>query len=166
MKYRYAVCLFLAAFIMQTTVLNIIGVFGVTPNLLLCLVVIFSFLYDEYNHGIILGVAFGLLYDICFSEYVGIAAMAFLIISLGIMLVNIVMNKEVVFSVIIVSVAATVLYTLIYWSLMAMMGSGYNFLYVAKYLPLYILYNVVVVIVLYYLMVKKVIKYHYDRYYK
>ena len=166
MKYRYAGCLFFAAFILQNTFLNVISVFGATPNLLLCLVVIFSFLYDENNYGIVLGVGFGLLYDICFSEYVGIAAVAYLIISLAIMLVNIALNKEVVFSVIIVSVAATAMYALIYWCIMAMLGSNYSFAYAIRYLPLYILYNAAVVTILYYLMIKKVIRHHHDRYYK
>lgn len=166
MKYRYAICMFMAAFVIQTTLMNIVGVFGVTPNLLLCLVVIFSFLFDENNYGLVLGVVFGLLYDICFSEYTGIAALAFFVISLSIMLVNIIMNKEAVISVIIVSSAATVLYTLMYWSLMAMLGSSYSFTYMIKNLPFYILYNTAVVIILYYSMIKKVIRYHYDRYFK
>ncbi|MCL1982114.1 MAG: rod shape-determining protein MreD [Clostridiales bacterium] len=166
MKYRYAACMFLAAFILQTTLTNVISVFGATPNLLLCLVVIFSFLYDENSYGVVLGVAFGLMYDICFSEYVGIASMAFLVISLAIMLVNIVMNKESALSVIIVAVASTVLYSLIYWCIMAMLGSSYSFLYAMRGLPLYVLYNTAIVIVLYYAMIKKVIRHHYDRYYK
>ena len=166
MKYRYATCLFLAAFVVQTTLVNVIGVFEATPNLLLCLVIILSFLYDENNCGLVLGVVFGLLYDICFSEYVGIAALAFLIISLSVMLVNIVMNKEAIFSVIIIAVAATVIYSLFYWCVTAMLGSGYYFVYMLKFLPMYILYNTVVVILLYLLMIKRVIRFHYDRYYK
>jgi len=166
MKYRYVICLFSAALIIQTTLMNVAGIFGTTPNLLLCLVVIFSFLYDENNYGIVMGVIFGLIYDICFSEYVGIAALAFIIISLGIMLVNIVMNKESVLAIIIVSVAATVIYAMIYWGIMAMAGSSYSFYYMIKFVPLYILYNAVIVIALYFLLIKKVIRHHYDRYYR
>ena len=166
MKYRYAICLFSVAFIIQTTLMNVISVYGATPNLLLCLVVIFSFLYDDSNCGLVLGVIFGLFYDICFSEYVGIAALAYLVISLGIMLVNIVMNREAVISVMIVSVAATIVYVLIYWSIMAMLGSNYGFYYMIKFLPLYIIYNTVIVTVLYVLMIKRVTRHHYDRYYK
>ena len=166
MKYRYAVCLFSVAFIIQTTLMNVISIYGVTPNLLLCLVVVFSFLYDENNCGLVLGVIFGLFYDVCFSEYVGIAALAFLVISLGIMLVNIVMNKEAIISVVIVSAAATIAYALIYWSIMALLGSNYSFYYMIKFLPLYVLYNTAVVTALYLLMIKRVIRHHYDRYYK
>ena len=166
MKYRYAICLFTIAFIIQTTLMNVVGILGATPNLLLCLVVIFSVLYDDNYYGLILGVAFGLLYDICFSQYIGIAALAFFIISLSIMLVNIVVNKEAVVSVILVSIGATVVYTLLYWSVMAMLGSSYSFLYMIRNLPVYIIYNTAIVIILYYSMIKKVIRHHYDRYFR
>jgi len=166
MKYRYAACMFSVVFVIQTTLVNVISVYGATPNLLLCLVVVLSFLYDENNCGLVMGVVFGLLYDICFAEYTGIAALAFLIISLGIMLVNIVMNKEALLSVIIVSAAATVVYALIYWSIMAMLGSGYSFYYMMKFIPLYTLYNAVVVTALYMAMIRRVIKHHSDRYYR
>jgi hypothetical protein len=82
------------------------------------------------------------------------------------MLVNIVLSREAVFSVIIVSCLSTVIYNFLYWCIMAMLGSNYSFTYMIKYLPLYLLYNTVVVVVLYFLMVNKVIRYHYDRYYK
>ena len=166
MKYRYAICLFSVALIIQTTLMNIFSIYGITPNLLLCLVVIFSFLYNDNIYGLVLGVIYGLLYDICFSEYVGIAALAFLIISLGIMLFSIVMNKEALISVIIVAAASTVAYMLIYWSIMAMLGSSYSFLYMARFLPVSVLYNVAVVAAIYMLMINRVIKHHYDRYYR
>jgi hypothetical protein len=82
------------------------------------------------------------------------------------MLVNVIMNKEAVLSVIIIAASSTVMYTFIYWGIMAMLGSNYTLLYMIKFLPLYILYNTVIVIMLYYLMIKKVIRYHNDRYYK
>ena len=166
MKYKYAACLFFVAFITQTTLMNAFSVFGVTPNLLLCLVVVFSFLYDDSNYGLVLGVIFGLLYDICFSQYVGIAALAFFLISLGIMLFTGAMGKEAVFSVIIISVPSTVFYTLLYWAILALMGSNHSFLFMIQFLPYYVVYNTVVVVIMYFLMIKKVIRHHNDRYYK
>ena len=138
MKYKYAICLFSVALIIQTTLMNIVSVFGATPNLLLCLVIMMSFLYDYNNSGLVLGVAFGLLYDICFSEYVGITALGFFVVSLFVMLINIALNKESVFSVVIVAAASTVIYTLMYWSIMAMLGSSYKFLYMIQFLPAYV----------------------------
>ena len=166
MKYRYVTCLFFAAFILQTTLMNAINIAGVTPNLLLCLVVIFSFLYDENYYGIVYGVVFGLLYDICFAQYTGITALIFLGLSIAIILASIIMNKELILSVVIVSAGATTAHTLAYWAITAMLGSNYSFIYVIQFLPLYILYNMAVVIILYYAMIKKVIRHHNDRYYR
>jgi len=166
MKYKYAIGLFFGAFILQTSLMNAFSVFGATPNLLLCLVVIFSFLYDENHYGMVLGVAFGLLYDICFMQYTGITALSFFVISLAIMLGNVVMSKEAVFSVIMITVAATVIHALIHCGIMVMMGSNYSFLYMIDFVPMYVLYNTVVVIILYFSMIKKVIRHHQDRYYK
>jgi rod shape-determining protein MreD len=143
-----------------------ISIAGVTPNLLLCLVVIFSFLYDDKNYGIVLGVIFGLLYDIAFTGHVGVSALLFLIISLSILFASVIINKEVVFSVIIVAVLSTTAYVFMYWGIMALMGSNFSFLFMLRFLPIHILYNVIVVLILYFLMIRKVIRYYQDRYYR
>jgi len=166
MRYVYATSIFLVAYLLQTTLMNVFRVFDVTPNLLLCLVVVFSYLYDDTNIGLILGVVFGLLYDISFSQYVGIAALAFFIISLTTMLVSAVMTKEAVFSIVILGASATVVYTLIYWLVMAMLGSNYNFLFVLGFLPYYVVYNTIVVVIMYYAMIKRVMKRNIDKEFK
>ncbi|MEL7658797.1 MAG: rod shape-determining protein MreD, partial [Bacillota bacterium] len=71
MKYRYSFLLFFIGFILQSTIMNHIRIFQMSPNLVLCLVVIFSFLYEGY-HGIVFGILFGLISDICFAEIIGI----------------------------------------------------------------------------------------------
>ena len=47
MRYWKAGLIFLIAFLIQPSLLNMINIGGYTPNLLLCLVVIFSFIYEE-----------------------------------------------------------------------------------------------------------------------
>ena len=47
MKYWKAGIIFLIAFLIQPSLLNMINIAGYTPNLLLCLVVIFSFIYED-----------------------------------------------------------------------------------------------------------------------
>ena len=81
MKFRYSFLTFLIAFILQTTVMNHFGIFQMSPNLILCLVVIYSFLYQGFN-GIINGILFGLLLDVCFAEIIGVAALSNFIVAL------------------------------------------------------------------------------------
>lgn len=47
MRYWKAGIFFLIAFFTQNSLLNMVNIGGYTPNLLLCLVVIFSFLYEK-----------------------------------------------------------------------------------------------------------------------
>ena len=68
MKYWKAGIFFLIAFFIQTSLLNLISVGSYTPNLLLCLVVIFSFLYEKDMYGLVYGAVFGLIYDACYRH--------------------------------------------------------------------------------------------------
>ena len=165
MKYKYASCLFLAAFLLQTTLLNVVGLFGVTPNLLLCLVVSFSFLYDEGYQGLVLGTLFGLIYDICCLPYVGVSALGYMVVAMAVMLINIALNKELVVSILLIAVASTWLYQSLLWGMMALLGSPYGYVYMLRHLPLQVLYNVAVTLILYYALIRKVIRYHKDKYY-
>ena len=71
MKYWKAGIFFLIAFFTQNSLLNMVNIGGYTPNLLLCLVVIFSFLYEKDMYGLVYGAVFGLIYDACYSYVIG-----------------------------------------------------------------------------------------------
>ena len=53
MNYLKAGATFLVAFLMQGSLLNLFSIGGYTPNLLLGLVVILSFLYEKELYGIL-----------------------------------------------------------------------------------------------------------------
>ncbi|QHI73323.1 rod shape-determining protein MreD [Aminipila terrae] len=163
MKMRFAVIIFFVAFLLQGTVLNLFAINGATPNLILCLVVVFSFLYEDFN-GLILGVVFGLLTDSCMAQYVGVAAFSYLIVCLIVINMRETINKENIASIIIVSVGSTLIYNFIYYLINAGFGSIYSLTYWLKLQPIYILYNSAIVFLLYLIFIKKVIKYRNDRY--
>ena len=60
---------FLICFIFQSTLLRNFSVFGVAPNLILVLLIVFSFYFENYI-GLILGVAFGMMQDRNISTYI------------------------------------------------------------------------------------------------
>ncbi|MBN7772771.1 rod shape-determining protein MreD [Clostridium aminobutyricum] len=164
MKIRYAVLLFLLAFLFQGTLLNLFAIKGATPNLILCLVSIFSFLYED-NKGIVMGVVFGLLSDLCMGQYLGIAAMGYLIIGLTVSFMREMINKENIASIIIVTICSTIGYNLIYYVISVFFfGSIYSFIYWMKIQPLYIIENIIVVLILYINLMKTIVKYRNDRY--
>lgn len=163
MKLRFAIIIFAVAFFIQGTILNLFSIYGTTPNLLLCLVVISSFLYED-NKGLIMGVVFGLLSDLCMGQYIGIAAFSYLIVGLIVSALREIINKENIASILIVSVGATLIFNFIYFGIRSCFGSAYSFMYWLKLQPLYIVYNLIVVFILYLIFIKRVVKYRNDRY--
>ncbi|WP_419824256.1 rod shape-determining protein MreD [Anoxybacterium hadale] len=162
MKYRYSFLLFFIAFLLQTTVLNHFGIFGMSPNLILCLVVIFSFLFEGY-HGIIYGLLFGLFVDICFAQIIGIASIGLFSIALICSELKRYLYKESVVSIVIVSLVSTTVYGLMYWGIYRMLGNGFDFLYVAEKEAILLGYHAVVTLIIYH-FVSKSFKHRSDRY--
>lgn len=163
MKYRYSFLLFLAAFILQTTVMNNFKIFQISPNLILCLVVIFSFLYEGY-HGMIFGIVFGFISDICFAEIIGIAAMCNFTVALICVEFKRYLYKESMVSVSIVSAVGTAVYALLYWSINRMLGNGADFLFVMKKEAVLLIYHIIITLAIYQAVSRSVIKHRGDRY--
>lgn len=163
MKLRYMYLIFALAFLIQSTLLNQLSLFGVTPNLILCLVMLLSFWFGGY--GVMgAGIVFGLLQDLCFGDLIGIAAIGYFLISLGIMLTKHLLYRDNVLSIFFMTLVSTASYELIYWLLRTVMDGTAHILYMLSILPLLIIYNCVVTIGAYYIFGRKLLKYPEDRY--
>lgn len=163
MKLRYIFLLFFAAFLLQSTLLNHLSLFGVTPNLILCLVVLLSFWLTGYG-TMAAGIVFGLLQDLCFGELIGGAAICYFLISLCIWLTRHLLYRDNVLSVFFLTLLCTAAYQVLYWALYAVMGGTARFLYAMSILPLLIICNCVVNIAVYFLFRRKLVRYPSDRY--
>lgn len=163
MKYRYSFLLFLLAFVLQSTLLYHFRIFQMSPNLVLCLVVIFSFLYDGY-HGIIFGLFFGFISDICFSPIIGVASMSYFAVSLICIGFKRYLYKDSMISVTIVSLIGTASYALIFWSVYQMLGYSTEFTYVMKKEAVLLIYHVVITLIIYQIVSRSIIKHRRDRY--
>ena len=166
MRYWKAGVIFLIAFLIQPSFLNLINIAGYTPNLLLCLTVIFTFLYDGEYYGPVFGTVLGLAYDICYSYVIGPTAITLLIVSALVLLLRSFANVENIISMWVVSVLAFLSYYLINWGLFKIAGSPAGLLYVLSYSIWVICYSMVVITVMYLFMIKKTERYHKDRYFK
>ena len=163
MKYRYSFLIFFAAFILQTTVMNHFRIFGMSPNLILCLVVVFSFLYEGY-HGIFFGLLFGFVSDVFSAEIIGIAAMCNFAVALICSELKRYLYKDSRISVTIVSLIGTALYALLYWSVSRMLGSSAGFLFVMEKEAVLLIYHIVIVLAIYQVVSRSVIRHRSDRY--
>jgi len=165
MKIRVAALVFTAAFLLQGTLLNIVDFWGATPNLILCLVIALTFLYEN-EHAIYLGVAFGLLGDICFSDMAGISSLGYLAVGFIIVKHRNSLNKEALVSPIILGIAGTFLFNSISWATRLLLGNPFDFLQFLKLQPLYMALNVMVMVLLYFALINHVVKHRSDRYYR
>lgn len=165
MKYRYAIIALAVAFLLQGSVLNLIAVFGITPNLILCLVTGFAFLYESSYFTGACAIVAGLLMDVCYMPYVGITAMSYFLVCLGVICLRMLLNKESIVVMMLVMAASTVTFGLFVWALSLIMGTEIPFLAVLERLPLQILLNIAVIALFFTAVSGRVIRYKNDRYY-
>ncbi|MDD4564554.1 MAG: rod shape-determining protein MreD [Eubacteriales bacterium] len=162
-KYIYSFLMFLIAFILQTTIMNQFSIFQMSPNLILCLVVIYSFLYSGY-HGVIYGILFGLFVDICYATIIGVSALSNFAVYLICIEMKRYLNKDSMVSVMIASSAGTAVYALLYWSVYNILGYNYTFLYMLEKEAVLIIYHLIITLVIYQVVSRRIIKHRGDRY--
>lgn len=166
MKYWKAGIFFLIAFLIQNSLLNMINIGGYTPNLLLCLVVIFSFLYEKDMYGLIYGAVFGLLYDVCYGYVIGPTPITLVIVAVAVLVLREYANIENIVSMWAVSIFSFVAYYLINWGLYRIAGIPLGLSYAFSNAVWVILYSLAVITLIYMVMIKRVVKHHNDRYFK
>ena len=165
MKYRYAGLIFAAAFLLQTTAFGMLPVLGVSANLLLCCCVVISFACTENNAGIVISTAAGLLYDVCFSQYMGVTALVLVLIAAGCIAVRtFLLNSENFMSMLVVSLGAVTVYYHLFWLMHRLAGSNCSYLYMLEKLPVYIILNTVIIMIMYAIIIRKVVSHRSDRY--
>lgn len=165
MRYLKAGAAFLVAFLMQASLLNIFSILGHTPNLLLMLVVILSYLYEKELYGVVYGALFGLLYDMCYSDVIGPTPIALILTAACVVLMRYYANVENTVSTAVVSILAFIIYYAISWGLYGFVGYPIGFGYVLIHSLITIVYTLIITLVVYKLLIKNVVKHHKDRYF-
>lgn len=163
MKFRYVFLAFSAVFLIQSTLLNQLSLFGVTPNLLLCLLLLLAF-WNEGYEPMACGIIFGLFQDLCFGELIGIAAICYFLIFLGIWMTKHLLYRDNMLSVFFITLASTSAYEFLYWFIHMSMGGTAKILYMLSILPLLIIYNCIVTVGAYLIFGRRLIKHPRDRY--
>lgn len=165
MSYLKAGAAFLVAFLMQGSILNLVSVAGHTPNLLLCLVVMTSFLYEKEMYGLLYGALFGVIYDICYSYVIGPTAITLVLVAITVLALRYYANVENAISMLVVSMIAFIIYYVVNWGLYFIAGNPMGIGYVFASSIGTIIYSLFVNFIIYKAMIKNVIKHHKDRYF-
>ena len=166
MKSWKAGIFFLIAFFIQCSFLNVISIAGYTPNLLLCLVIVFSFLYEEQIYGLLYGAMFGVFYDICFADVVGPTPIALVLVALVIFVLREYANIENIVNMWVTSLLSIFFYYALNWGLQHLVGNPIGLLYVLKTLPWITLYALSLMTVLYLILLRKMTRHRKDRYFR
>ena len=166
MKSWKAGIFFLIAFFIQCSFLNVISIAGYTPNLLLCLVIVFSFLYEEQIYCLLYGVLFGVFYDICFADVVGPTPIALVLVALVIFVLREYANIENIVNMWVTSLLSILFYYALNWGLQHLAGNPIGLLYVLKTLPWITLYALSLMTVLYLILLRKMTRHRKDRYFR
>ena len=165
MRYLKTGAAFLVAFLMQGSLLNMISISGHTPNLLLGLVVVFSFLYEKEIYGIMYGALFGVLYDMCYSYVIGPTPIALILVAMCVILMRYYANVENAVSMSVVSIIAFILYYIINWGLYSLAGTPLGLGYALSNSIVPIIYTLAFVFIVYKVLIRSVVKHHRDRYF-
>jgi rod shape-determining protein MreD len=165
MKTRYAFLIFLAAFMAQATLLRYIAINDVSPNILLCLVIVFAFLYDE-PLGAVFGVAFGILWDVEFGLYAGVSAVSQLSAALAASRIKRYLNHELLLPALASGVAGVVLNEAVYWGIYKLAGAPRSIAGILRRQPILIAYNLLFVMIFHLILRRGVIKHRKDQDFK
>lgn len=146
-NYIKTIIAFTVAFIIQTTMLWHISFDGYSPNILLAMVVVFSFMFKE-NYGLVMGIAFGFLLDFSTGIYWGVSSICFILIFLLAALLSRVFNHEHIIIDTLISIPATLIYSFVYWGIYKLAGDPVTVDIVLESLPVLIVSNLIMVFVI------------------
>lgn len=166
MKYWKSALIFLAAFLMQTNILNFIAIKSYTPNTLLISVIIFSYFFRNEYHGLMYGTIFGALYDMSFSQVIGPTALSLALVAILIYFFSISMNDESYLNISIISIISIVIFYISRWGLLRLAGNPRGVVTAFYEVAFSCIYTFIVVIIIFTVILRKRHKNIKSRYYR
>ena len=164
MRYLRIGGVFLIAFLIQPSLLNVISIHGYTPNLILCMTILYTYLYEEVIYGVVFGALFGVLYDMMYSNVIGPMPISLVLVATGIVVIREFTNIENIVNMWVVSVVSMLAYYFINWGLHHLAGNPVGFAVIFQQIPWIALYSLVIITVMYKIIIRRVIRHHRDRY--
>jgi rod shape-determining protein MreD len=164
MRWYLAVPVFFAAFIIQTVLFPWFELWGYSPNLLLCMTCVFSFLYRT-PYGITVGVPFGALLDVATSWHFGPQAISCVIAFLIARPFGKVFNREWFLPQIAIVAIATPVNVFVMWGMGRLAGSPVHVRFAVESLPALLLMHCALAVILHFIFVRSIIRHGIDRKY-
>lgn len=147
MSYKKAILLYGIALFLQFSLLNIFSVHGVTPNLILCLLIFITYKYNDGLRPALIAIPFALLSDLLGGQYVGVSALTLFILALTVNYLGRGLNRESIWTLLTVSVFGTVVYNFLYWSILTMLGIPSAFFGLLEFLAFALPVNLLIILI-------------------
>ena len=165
MSFKRVLLLFALCFLAQLSVVNLITFRNLGPDLIMCMMIAITYLYDDGYRSIPFALVFGLLLDVCAHQYIGITPLIYLVV--GIIATagqDLAGTAEKLVTMAVTGAVCTVVFQTLYAIAMKILGDPAGVLYIIEKEPIFIIYNVLVLSVMFGLMHTKAEEYHNDRY--
>lgn len=164
MSFKRVLLLFAVCFLAQLSVVNLITFRNLGPDLIMCMMIAITYLYDDGYRSIPFALVFGLLLDVCAHQYIGITPLIYLLVGIIATAARIWLNAEKLVTMAVTGAVCTVVFQTLYAIVMKILGDPAGLLYIIEKEPIFIIYNVLVLSVMFGLMHTKAEEYHNDRY--
>ncbi len=164
MSFRRVLLLFAVCFLAQLSLVNLITFRNMGPDLVLCMMIVITYLYDDGYRCIPVALIFGLLLDVCAHQYVGITPMIYLVVGIFVTAARIWLNAEKLITMVATGIISTVIFQTLYGLIMKILGDPASLKFIIMKEPVFIIYNVIVLSVMFAVMHEKAEEYHNDRY--
>lgn len=155
MRYRTLIPTLIIAFIMQLSIMNLITIYGVVPNLLLCLVLIITLLFDNEQRIVICILIMGILLDFAVGKYVGIYALVFFVSSMFTVVYKQFFNYESKISIIPLGICGTFIYNGLSSIILAIIGMKISLLKIITFSLIGSVLNLILMFIIYVVLIKK-----------
>ncbi len=155
MSLRRVVFLFAAAYILQLSMAPLFAVHGYFPNLLLCLMMTIVFHYNSGFRCLPIAVIAALMMDMAAAQYTGPGALAMLATAGIVILFRINLNTDNIFPMVVTAAIAVVFYDIFTWGILKLLGEPMGFMYMIRQSTGHIVYDLVIVAVLFLIMSRK-----------
>lgn len=149
MSYKKAAVFYGIAFVLQFSLLNLFSIDGVTPNLILCLMIFIAYKYNDGFRPALLAIPFALASDLIGGQYVGVSALVLFLLCLAVSYFGRDLNRETPWTLLTVSGIGTVLYYFLYWLILTVLGNPGTFIGLLKFLMFALPENLVAISIAY-----------------
>ncbi len=164
-RYWKGAIAFLAAFLLQPFLFSLVPGLGIVPDLILCLTAALTYVYDDNVGWMAMGAGFALATDIVSGPFIGIGMLSIIAVEVGILVFKKFFNVENLVNSAVLAILVTWVYQTVYWIIAAIAGSNYGYLYAMKTIIWQILFDAVIFMIIYFIMIRKVTPHRTDRYF-